>query len=738
MEQVFVRPVPLAADARDADAVRAAELFYAALERRLGALHRSRASADAVPAFLLERDRAFPYEEGFEISPREGGLLLRAKTLRGLIYAFGLLLRKSEFRDRSVTIKDDICGIRTPQKAIRGHQLGYRPCSNTYDAWDVADFELYMQELMYFGMNTVEFIPITERNSLMKYDGTAMTAKLSEAAHALGLSVSLWIPNGHGDEETELAEREALFAAVPYIDAVFIPGADPGDLPPETLIDRCKKIYTILHKYHAEAELWPSAQAPHDSPDWGARFLRALEADEGEIAGVITGPNRAFSPEELRRRLPEKYPIRFYPDITHNLRCEHPVHFDRDDWHYAFAACLSRESINPRPTEYKRLFERVSPYTAGSVTYSDGVNDDVNKAVWCALEWDPGQSAEEIVEDYARAYLYRYDTGPVTAGILLLEKNWAGSPLEKRVDFTSHVFDSLALMQNDWRFDQLRFRAACDLYIKRRMLEDSAAAGAAAALIKDGQTEAAIAVLEAPPPERLRLLREDIVRLAALLRDKIGMQLSVEEFGASGWERGATLDTIDLPVTDRQWLLHLLRTVSDKALLRYALRRCETAADEYYYSVALHGPDGAGAPQTPDFYINVLGDRPDVNDGTLPVCLFKAFDHYRFAARRCGFTPGTDYYLTVTYYKPEASFAGAHAVTVNGERLAPPVPAAGFAAALLPERFNAYTYVIPVRLNRDGAFVFEITEPLLGFQLAELRITKRPPGNDIPPTEEQP
>ena len=736
MEQVFDRPVPCAADADDASAVRAAELFYAALERRLRVLTPRGTPTDASPVFLLETDPAFPSEDGFEISAREGGLLLRAKALRGLIYAFGLILRKSTFKDGAVTLQEDICSVHVPVKNIRGHQLGYRPCSNTYDAWDVADFETYMLELMYFGMNTVEFIPFTEHNALMKYDGVAMTAKLSGAAHALGLKVSLWIPNGREDEDTELAAREALFAAVPFIDAVFIPGADPGDLPPETLIDRCKKIYSLLHKYHPGAELWPSAQAPHDSPDWGGRFLRALDADAGEIAGVITGPNRAFPLEELRRRLPEKYPVRFYPDITHNLRCEHPVHFDRDDWHYAFAACLSRESINPRPKEYKRLFELVSPYTVGSVTYSDGVNDDVNKAVWCALEWDPGLSAEEIAEDYARAYLYQYDTEAVAAGILLLEKNWEGSPLEKRVDFTAHVFDCLAQRQNDWRFDQLRFRATSDLYIKQRMLEDSAAAGAAAALIQDGQSEAAAAALEAPPSERIRSLRDDIGRFAALLRDKIGMQLSVEGFGASGWERGATLDTIDLPVTDRAWLLHVLKTAGPETAER-AVHRNDAAADEYYYSVALHGPNGAGAPQTPDFYINVLGDRPDVNDGTLPVCLFKAFDHFRFHARQGGFTPGIPYYLTVTYYKTDAAFLSAHTVTVNGERLAPPSPAAGF-AALLPERFIAYTYYIPANLNEDGVFALEIAEPQRGFQLAELRITKRQPENDIPPTEEQP
>ena len=120
------------------------------------------------------------------------------------------------------------------------------------------------------------------------------------------------------------------------------------------------------------------------------------------------------------------------------------------------------------------------------MTYSDGVNDDVNKAVWCALEWDDTLSAAEIAEDYARAYLYGYPIEAATAAILLLEKNWSGSPLEKRIDFTAHLLGSLKRAQNPWRFYQLWFRALCDLYVKNRMLEDTAAYGAAALRLSDG------------------------------------------------------------------------------------------------------------------------------------------------------------------------------------------------------------------------------------------------------------
>ncbi len=699
-------------------AARAAEILERELFLRRGT------AGSAAPAFslFLEPDAGFGSDDTFEIVPVTNGLRLRANGVRGLIYAVGFFLRKTDFTGELAVIPEEVCGVYSPKKPIRGHQLGYRPCSNTYDAWTPEQFERYMTELMYFGMNTVEFIPFTELNEFMRYTGPEMTRILSEKAHALGLEVSLWIPNTDKSEAEELAEREALFRDVPHIDAVFIPGADPGSLPADTLIDRCNKIYDILIKYHPQAKVWPSAQAPHNAPGWGELFLAALANAGPGIAGVITGPNRAFNVDELRRRLPEKYPLRFYPDVTHNLRCEHPVHFDRDDWHYAFANTLSRESVNPRPEEYKRLFDTVAPYTVGSVTYSDGVNDDVNKTVWCALEWDDTLSAAEIAEDYARAYLYGYPTEEAPAAVLLLEKNWSGSPLEKRIDFTLFAVNGIKQKTNCWRFWQLYFRALCDKYVKERMLADTAALGLAKALIESGDFTGAKAALNAPPPENVRQLRAEINAAAKALYDTVGMQLSVQGYGASGWERGATLDTVDLPVTDRQWLMHLLNTASPETVLR-AIHRNDVSDGEFYFSFALHWPDGAGQTQAKDFYMNIQGDRPDVNDGTLQMCLAKVYDHFSFGVTARGLQTGTPYKLTVTFFKADERLLREMKVTANGIPLAPPVPSEE--TALLPPRFAAYAYEIPADIVTDGAVRISLTEQTTGFQIAELKITHR-------------
>ena len=50
------------------------------------------------------------------------------------------------------------------------------------------------------------------------------------------------------------------------------------------------------------------------------------------LAGVVAGPVSPPIPA-TRKRLPEKYRLRHYPDITHTIRCQYPTEW----WDQAFA-----------------------------------------------------------------------------------------------------------------------------------------------------------------------------------------------------------------------------------------------------------------------------------------------------------------------------------------------------------------------------------------------------------------
>jgi len=53
----------------------------------------------------------------------------------------------------------------------------------------------------------------------------------------------------------------------------------------------------------------------------------------------------------------------------------------------AFSLTLGRECPNPRPVYYAYVHNWLAPYTDGSISYSDGIHDDVNKVVWSARGW---------------------------------------------------------------------------------------------------------------------------------------------------------------------------------------------------------------------------------------------------------------------------------------------------------------------------------------------------------------
>ena len=59
----------------------------------------------------------------------------------------------------SLSTDDDLEIATAPKYPIRGHQLGYRPKTNSYDGWNVAQWEQYMRDLAVFGTNAIELIP---------------------------------------------------------------------------------------------------------------------------------------------------------------------------------------------------------------------------------------------------------------------------------------------------------------------------------------------------------------------------------------------------------------------------------------------------------------------------------------------------------------------------------------------------------------------------------------------------
>lgn len=725
-------------------ALYAARLFSEELKLRTGTS--PEISADAENAFFtFSTSEDFSDKDTFKISKTDCGFEANAETVRGLIFAYSLFLRKTRYANGVITLTEDICGLHKPQKKIRGHQVGYRAKPNTYDAWDYSQYFRYYLDMMAFGANTCEHngTPFgkNEVNRLMKYPQKEFLIEATRLADKIDMDVSLWHANE--DDETEeqaLASREKLYSELPRLNIVFPPGGDPGELYADEFATRCIKISKLLKKLHPEAEMHPSAQAPHKYKDWGDALIRELENEPDEIDALIMGPNHAFPMHEMREKVPAKYPIRFYPDITHNLRCEYPVNFLHDDWHFSLCSTLSRESVNPRPTELRTLHRIFSPYTIGSVSYSEGVHDDLNKAVWSALEWNKDADLRDILLDYSRMFFYGADEEKVADTIFLLEKNWQGDPVENPcIDF---AYANLCELQKEcpslngnWRFLLLLFRATCDLLVKMRRSFEIGLCKNALRVLRSHDVKKALSILETPFGDGYNALRHSLDELAEKLFNLIGIQLDVEHYCAEGWERGATLDTIDNNVTDRAYLIDKLKyslTLSEKEAETFIDRLItvnETDSDEIFFSVALHGLNTLGTDQDGEVYMDVQGDRPYTKTTPIPMSMTKVYDNYSLKAKFGGFKKDCDYILTVVYKTDKSPEIKTHRIKANNTLIYEGEQYGGikderFDREILVNGFESASYILKSDVFINGALELEISEPNDGVKLCEFWIRK--------------
>ena len=127
---------------------------------------------------------------------------------------------------------------------------------------------------------------------------------------------------------------------------------------------------------------------------------------------------------------------------------------------------------NPLPARLQRLWEQVRQVVQGGFPYSEGIYEDLNKAVVAQFYWDPNRTARATIEEYA-AYEYAPDLTPeVLTLIELLERAASASYQKTAVDvdavktaaqLAESLHDRLPdWSQRGWRWEILRLRATLD------------------------------------------------------------------------------------------------------------------------------------------------------------------------------------------------------------------------------------------------------------------------------------
>jgi hypothetical protein len=493
-------------------------------------------------------EKADAYAVWIDTSKRDAATVcLAGYDDRAVLYAAGRLLRELAMGRDRLELDVNLRVATAPKYPLRGHQVGYRPKTNAYDAWDIKIWEQYFRDMIAFGANAVEFVPPESDDSddspHFPKPKLEMMVAMSRLADDYGLDVWIWYPVVDDDDLDErairraLKVREAVFKKLPRIDAIFIPGGDPGEVYPDQLFALMESLKKVLNKYHPDAQMWVSPQGfdfEGDAPGYLKAFYEQMAKEPAWLDGVVFGPQVADNLKVLRDKLPSQYPIRRYPDITHCLDAQYQV----PDWDPAFHVTLYREPINPRPVAYAKIFRDWDEYTCGFITYCEGVNDDLNKFVWACLGWDPDMTVEAILLEYAKYFIGAYYDAYV----------------RRRLIYETELEEK-----------------AMDVLRNAEQLGSLAAMRKAKAILDKAETEKVAADWRARTFE-----------LAEALFQSIRMQLSVDRYQAKSTRRGGNLDLIDVPLNNSRELEKLFRKIARLGSEQRRLARiAEITAERY-------------------------------------------------------------------------------------------------------------------------------------------------------------
>ena len=594
---------------------------------------------------------------------------------RGLLFGAGKLLRTVNFSRGAASLDVRLANLSSaPRYPLRGHQLGYRPKTNAYDAWNIGMWDQYIRDLAMFGTNAIELIPPRSDDEPdsphFPLPPEQMMTEMSHICDEYGLDVWVWYPAMDPDYadpatvEAALKEWAHTFQILPRLDAVFVPGGDPGHTEPKAMFAFLAQQKASLRRFHPKAQIWFSPQGFREA--WMNDFFRLVEDNRTTswLDGVVFGPQSRISLPQLRRRLPKRYPIRFYPDITHSVQCQYPV----PNWDVAFALTEGRECINPRPAEEANILRRFSPDTIGFLTYSEGCNDDVNKFIWSALGWNPDLPVMDALRDFSRYFLGQPYAEDFAQGLKHLENNWQGPLATKEsVSVTLARFQDLersampAVLEN-WRFQQALYRAYYDAALRSRLLSENAALAQAWETLgrvhEIGWTaepfDISQTVSSAPPNgldpalllEKAQQILERVMiepagaRLQARVRElgealfqSIHMQLAVSRYRGEAVNRAANLETLETPVTDVAWLrmqmiaIRKLSSANEQVLaIQKLLTRTDPGPAGFYDELGNpsnrpHLVLGPGSGEDPEFRVSALTgfSYPDRLGATAPI-----------------------------------------------------------------------------------------------------------------------
>jgi len=125
---------------------------------------------------------------------------------------------------------------------------------------------------------------------------------------------------------------------------------------------------------------------------------------------------------------------------------------------------------NPLPARYEALWKQTSGKVSGGMPYSEGIFEDMNKAICFQLYWNRNTAAEDTLREYAAFEFSPEAVDDVLAAVRLLEAAWIerGPKSEEAFKLIEKVDATLPpRAKNGWRWRLVYLRGLIDSRLAR-------------------------------------------------------------------------------------------------------------------------------------------------------------------------------------------------------------------------------------------------------------------------------
>jgi hypothetical protein len=449
----------------DPAAIPAAEIFARCLSERCQvAVHINHPGG--FPIVLDSSDSALG--EGFAIDPLTLGVKVRSGSGLGLIHGLGRLMRDGDCGADGFAL-GTWRGVSQPALPVRGIYFATH-FHNWYHVAPVESIQGYVEELALWGTNTLAvWFDMHHFNGIHDPAAQTMLRRLTAvlgAAKRIGMkTVGIFLANEAYADSPEALRADWTAGHDGYFNPpgghyhVELCPSKPGSM--EILLrwaeERLQAFQPAGLDYIC---IWPYDQGGctcKDCAPWGVNgYLRCAEPlarmykryfPQGQVilstwyfdhftAGEWVGLADKFSkkPDWVDWLLADDYGDNFpsFPALNGAPGDLPVVTFPE----ISMYRCLpwGGYGANPLPDHFQAVWNQCSALASGGFPYSEGIYEDLNKAIYAQFFWNPRKPAWETVREYLRYEFGAATVDRLSQAVAILEQNHPRQAGETRID----------------------------------------------------------------------------------------------------------------------------------------------------------------------------------------------------------------------------------------------------------------------------------------------------------------